>query len=441
MKKYDPLLNKKLKLLYQGGFKILQNADLFLERMQGIETNKAYQTRLKAVSYIPYLSEFITQFSASLFSESLEVKAQGDAQDASTLGDDMTDDFYKEFLEECDLERRTYHQFAQDTLEKALSELCVYVSLDFPKGERTNRAQEKAKKLDRGYICTIPYENVIDWKINPSTGKFIWVKEFEEVMVDDDPTIEPMHYFQFRFRTMQNGKDGLYGGWTVWKSEVMKMDKKCTANTKFTEDTKERVITSFPEINLWRLTINRAYHVGQQIGPLCQEHYQRRSFMVSNSNKTCVSIGVVTLGPEVGAPGDTLPPDFDPPHTAGDIRKNLENDGWSVMRTTGKWSDKVEIVEAKGESHKFIAEELKHLVEAMMQTLRQMNMSVHANKQALSRSAASKQIDQHGTSMLLSFYERVVKDFTKLIFSCLSAGRGEDIRFAIEGLSIAEANI
>ena len=438
---YDPLLNKKLQLLYQGGFAILKQADLFLERLGGLETMKAYQTRLKSVAYIPYLSEFITQFSASLFSESLEVNAQGDASDTSTAGEDMTDDFYKEFLECCDLERRSFHQFAQDTLEKGLSELCVYVSLDFPKGERLNRAQEKAQGLDRGYICTIPYENVIDWKIDPATGKFIWVKEFEECLTNDSPTEEVKHYFQFKLRTLKPGKKGkMMGGWEVWKSEIMPLSKKPTANTKYTLDPDE-VITSFPEINLWKFCINRAYHVGQQIGSICQEHYQRRSFMVANANKTCVSIGVVTLGPEIGAPGDVTPQDIDVPATPSHLRSQLENEGWTVLRSGEQWSDKIEIVEAKGESHKFIADELERLVEAMMQTLRQMNMTASANTKSVGRSAASKSIDQHGTSMLLSVYERIVKDFTKLLFTCLAAGREEDIRWAIEGLSIAEPTV
>lgn len=438
---YKPELNEKLKLLYEGGYAIKERADLFLDRLSQLESPQAYNSRLKSISYIPYLSEFITQFSASLFSEPLEVKQQSDAPDATTAGEPMEDDFYKQFLESCDLERRSYHQFAQDILEKALDEICVYVSLDFPKGERTTRAQEKAQGLDRGYACVVPYCNVIDWKIDTSTGKFIWVKEFEEIFPDDDPIIEQKHYFQFRIRTMKKKDGKSFGGWDIWRSEHMKKDKKCDAKTKFTLITDEEVITSFPEINLWKLQVNKAYHVGQQIGSICQEHYQRRSFMVANANKTCVGLGVVKLGPDYGAPGDMLPPDFDVPDTSNDVRKKLENDGWIVLRKTDKWEDDIEIVEAKGESHKFIAEELRHLVESMMQTLRQMNMTATANQKAVGRSAASKQMDQHGTSMLLSVYERVIKDFSKLLFECLAAGRQEDIHFAVEGLSIAEPSL
>ena len=436
---YDPLLNTKLQLLYQGGFSILENAGLFLERLPQLESKQAYESRLKAVAYIPYLSEFITQFSASLFSETLEVKEQGDASDSTTAGEAMTDDFYKEFLEACDAERRTFHQFAQDLLEKALSELCAYVTLDFPRGERFNRAYERANKLDRGYACCIPYNTVIDWKIDDATGKFIWTKEFESVCPNDDPMTVSTHYYQFRIRKLMPGKDGkMYGGWEVWKSELMPLDKECTERTKFTLDPKETVITSFPEVNLWKLCIKKAYHVGQQIGSLCQEHYQRRSFMVANANKTCVGLGVVTLGPEIGAPGDSLPMDIEVPQEPRQLRKKLESDGWVVLRQTDKWKDSVEIVEAEGKSHEFISKELERLVEAMMQTLRQMQLTAAANKKALGRSAQSKMMDQHGTSMLLSVYDRVIKDFTKMLFTCLAAGRGEDIRFTVEGLSLSE---
>lgn len=433
---YDPELNRKLKLLYEGGFEIMKesNAVLFLKRLDQLEKEKAYKNRLACAAYIPYLSQFITTFTSSLFSIPMEVKAQGDAFDNTTSGQDMTDDFYKEFLEDCDQQHRTYHQLSQDIAEKALSELCVYVCMDFPKGERINRAQEKANGLDKGYAYLVPYCNVIDWKIDDSNNQFIWTKEYEEVLVNDDPMGEPMHYFQFRIRKIFNGK----GGWTVLKCEPMKLDKFPVDKTKFTTDPDQEHITSFPEINLWRFRIEKPYHVGQQIGPICQEYFQRRSFLVSNCNKTCVSVGTITIGPDIGAPGDSMPNDVDTPKESIELRKQLENEGWLVLRKTDKWQDEIKIVEARGESHKAIVDQLTGLVESMMQTLRQMNMTASANKKAVGRSAASKEIDKHGTQMLLTVYKHDIQDFTKLLFMKLASGRGEDIRFAVEGLTTAE---
>jgi hypothetical protein len=230
------------------------------------------------------------------------------------------------------------------------------------------------------------------------------------------------------------------GGWSIWRSPIMKKEKTCDDYTKFSEVKQEEVITSFPEINLWKLKINKAYHVGTQIGPLCQEYYQRRSFMVANANKTCVGLGVITLGPEIGSPGDSVPIDVNIPVEAMELRKQLESDGWTVLRQTDKWKDDIKIVEAQGSSHKFISDELTKLVESMMQTLRQMNMTASANKKALGRSADSKEIDKHGTSMLLSVYKHDIADFLKTLIEKLAAGRDEDIRFTIEGLTIAEPN-
>lgn len=431
---YNPQLNEKLSLLYQGGFAIQQKASLFLEKLQGLENDKAYQSRLKCTAYIPYLSEFITQFGASLFSEELEVKPPADQQDGSTQGDPMEDDFYKLFIGDCDLNGRSLHQFMQDVFECALHQLKVYIGLDFPRASEIpiNRLEEEMMGLSKGYLYTIPYENVIDWKKDDRTKKYIWLKTFEECFPDDNPLEEAKHYFMFKIWTIQNG----VGHWQVWQSELMDMKKSFTVNTKYTMT--EEGDTSFPEVPIFDFHIPKGYHVGLQVGALCQEHYQRRSFMVSNANKTCVALGVMTLGPEVGAPGDGLPPDIEMMDTTDGVRKKLENDGWVVLRQTKEWSDKVEIVEAKGESHKFISEELKHLVESMMQTLRQMNMTASANMKSLGRSAASKMMDRHGTSMLLSVYDRRVKDFVKKLFTCLSAGRNEDIAWAVDGLSIAE---
>ena len=200
---YDPLLNHKLSLLYKGGFDIQRYAKLFLKRLPGLESPQAYQSRLEGCSYVPYLSEYITLLGASLFSEELEMKTPADSQDPSTAGSEMVDDFYKEFSRSCDLNGRSFHQFMHDQLECSLYQLKVYIAVDFPQQDPTlpapvNRKQEKEMGLSRGYAYTIPYDNVIDWKKDDSTGNFIWMKEFEEVLPDDDPLAIPRHYFQFR---------------------------------------------------------------------------------------------------------------------------------------------------------------------------------------------------------------------------------------------------
>lgn len=424
---YDPLQNHKLCLLYEGGFAIQKEAPLFLEQLKGLESGPAYQARLKCSAYIPYLWEFTSEFSSSLFSETLEVKPTEESE--------LLDDYYAEFIKDCDLNGTSLHAFFHNVFERALYELQVYVGLDFPKSDELPNSllEEESLGLSKGYAYTVPYNNVIDWKCDPKSHKFIWVKMYEECFPNDNPLTPRVHYFQFKIWTVVNGK----GHWQLWVCANLPIDKEPTVNTKYT--LMEEGDVSFPEIPLYKFCIPKSYHLGMQEGALCQEHYQRRSFMVSNANKTCVSIGVVTLGPDMGAPGDTMPPDIQPVGSSNEVRKKLESDGWVVTRQTDKWADKVEIVEAKGESHKFVSDELTKLVEAMMQTLRQMHMTARASLGAAQqRTAASKMIDQHGVSMLLSVYERIVKDFVRKFFISLAAGRTEEIDITVEGLSTAE---
>src|SRR5579872_5059905 len=133
---YKPELNCKLRLLYQGGYAIKEQASTFLPKLNGLETAQAYRNRVSSVSYMPYLWEFGSQFSTSLFSEQLEVKTPGDANDKSTEGNDTTDDFYKLFIQNCDGNGRSIHQFMQDVFEAALYELTIYVGMDFPKPDQ-----------------------------------------------------------------------------------------------------------------------------------------------------------------------------------------------------------------------------------------------------------------------------------------------------------------
>jgi hypothetical protein len=434
---YNPELNEKLRLLYEGGYAIKDKADLFLKQLKGIETRQAYDERKSCVSYIPYLSEFITQFSASLFSEQLEVKVPGDATDDSTLGEDMTDDFYKMFMQNCDENGKSFHQFMQDVFDTALYELKVYVGIDFPTATEmpNNLAEEEALGLSKGYAFTIPYNSVIDWKKDHKNHTFIWLKTFDECFPDDDPYMVPTHYFQFKI--YERTPDGKAGAWKCWQSQRMPLNRSYNDRTVYT--LVEEGTTSFPGVNIFDFHIPKGFHVGQQIGSICEEHYQRRSFLVSNANKSCVSLGVVTLGPEIGAPGDAVPMDIpNLPKQPNMLRQQLESDGWTVVRAGQGWKDEVQIIEAKGESHRFISEELASLVEQMMQTLRQMNMNAEGSVKALGRSAASKLADQHGTSMLLSYYDRRVKDFVKKYFTFLGVGRKDEIHWDVEGLSVME---
>lgn len=421
---------KKMHLLYEGGYHIMDHADMFLKKLS-IENQKTYRERLQCASYLPYLSQFVDHFSASLFSDELMVHEGADADDPTTLGGPVSnEDYYKLFAANCDGMNNSLHNFMKDTFTEALHKPCAYVGVDFVYNDDeeapANLLEEEQRGLDRAYLYTIEEESVIDWKKDYTNNKFQWVKIKADICVQDDPLQPAKHKINFKIWTMNNG----LAHWAVYESAELPLDKMPKASDDIPLVAEGD--TSFTEIPVFELDIPKGLHIGYKLGPVCEEVFQRRSFLVSNMNKTCIAIPVVKLGPEIGAPGQPMPSDAQQnPNRANVIQMNLSSQGYTVL---GK-DDDLKIVEATGASHALVDKQLNELVEKMHQLVNQMAQSVAANTKALSRSGMSKQEDRHSTEILLTAYARVVKDFVKEVYNCIASARGEQVAWTVDGLS------
>lgn len=428
---YDPTEIQKQCLLYEGGYNIMEHARLFLTKLS-IESNKSYEERLECASYMPYLSQFVDHFSSSLFSDDLIVREAADADDAGTLGEASSDEsFYKEFAADCDGMNNSLHNFIKDTFTESLYSYCAYVGVDFKnledgQEEPTSMLEEEAMGLSRAYLYDIDPTTVIDWKKDGSDDKFMWIKLRNEIIVQDDPLSEPMKVAEFKLWTMRGG----VAHWALYRTAPRPLNKPFQPN----EDVPlvGEGDTSFLEIPVFHLSISKGLHLGNKLGPICIEYFQRRSFLVSNMNKTCISIPTVKLGPEISAPGDAMPSEIQQnPNRAGAMRMQLANQGYTVI---GK-DDDIEIHEAHGHSHALVDKQLIDLREQMHQVINQMAQSAARNSQAMGRSAMSKVEDRHATEILLTAYARCVKDFVKEIYQCIAQARGEGVLWVVHGLS------
>ena len=409
----------------------MENAELFMKKLS-IESSNSYRERLQCASYLPYMSQFIDNFSSSLFSDDLIVKEAADADDPDTLGGTVdSDDFYKIFSGNADLMNNSFHNLMKDTFNEALYSKCALLGLDFealPEGEEApqNLLEEEERGLSRAYMYDIDPLTMIDWKKNPFDEKFMWVKIRNIMIVQDDPLQEAMKKIQFKIWTMRAG----VAHWDLYESKLIKL------NQEFKNSDDIPLVasgeTSFSEIPIFELCIAPGLHLGNKLGPICEEFFQRRSFLVSNMNKTCIAIPAVFMGSEISAPDHDLPSEVQQnPNRASAIRMQLSNQGYTTLGE----KDRLEIVEASGHSHALVDKQLTELREQMHQVVHQMAQSVTMNKQALGRSGISKIQDRHATEIVLSAYARIVKDFVKDIYKCISQSRGEAIVWSIQGLS------
>ena len=425
---YDAEKLEKMKLLYEGGYKIMEKADKFLTKLS-IESQKSFRERTQCAAYLPYLSQFVDHFSSSLFSDELTVSEAADADDPDTMGTSVSDqDYYKEFATDCDGMNNSIHNFVKDVFTESLYSKCAFVGVDFSNDsdERLNREEEEKLGLDRAYLYCIDPLTVIDWKKDYTNNKFHWVKLKSDICMQDDPLKAPTHKVQFKIWTM----NGEFAHWALFESVEMPLNKEPRATDDF------KLVgegdTSFKEIPVFELHIPKGLHIGYKLGPVCEEVFQRRSFLVSNMNKTCIAIPVIKLGPEISAPGEAVPSITQQnPNRGGLLGAQLVNQGWTVL---GK-DDSMEMVEAVGSSHALVDKQINELVEKMHQLISQMSQSASSNNKALGRSGLSKQEDRHSTEILLTAYARTVKDFIKEVYLCISEARGEEVVWVVEGLS------
>lgn len=428
--KYDPVKIEKMCLLYEGGYKMMDNASLFLKKLQ-IENQKSFRERMECASYLPYMSQFVDHFSASLFSDELIVREASDADDEDTLGEPVhNQDFYKLFSANADGVDNSLHNFMKDVFTEALYGKCAYVGVDFASGmdeeAPTNLLEEEMMGLDRAYLYCVDPKTVVDWKKDYTNNKFEWIKIKYDTCVQEDPLALPMHKVGFKIWTMRNG----VAHWAWYESKELPLNKE-PRNSDDIPLVAEGD-TSFKEIPVFELSIPKGLHIGFKLGPVCEEIFQRRSFLVSNMNKTCIAIPVVKLGPEIPAPGEPVPSiSQQNPNRANMMSMNLVNQGYTVL---GKDDDLV-IREASGASHSLVDKQLNELVEKMHQLVNQMAQSVGSNTKALNRSAMSKKEDRHSTEILLTAYARCVKDFVKEIYQCIATARNESVVWSVHGLS------
>lgn len=428
---YDKELITKMDLLYAGGYEIMDSASLFLTKLS-IESQKSYNERLKCAAYMPYLSQFVDHFASSLFSDDLMVREAADADDEDTLGTFSGDEnFYKLFSSNCDGMGNSLHNFMKDAFTESLYCYYSYIGVDFNnlddnEDEPQTLLEEEARGLNRAYLYDIDPLTVIDWQKDDASQKFEWVKIRNEICVHDDPLADPMKQVQFKIWTMRNG----VAHWQLYQSKPIPLNK----DFRNTDDIPlvAEGDTSFKEIPVFHLCIPYGLHLGAKLGPVCEEYFQRRSFLVSNMNKTCIAIPVIKLGPEINAPGGALPSEIQSnPNRAQGMRMQLSNQGYTVLGS----EDELEIKEASGTSHGLVDKQLIDLREQMHQVVNQMAQSASTRKAARPQSAASKIEDRHATEILLTAYARVVKDFVKEIFQCIAEARNESIVWDVQGLS------
>ena len=424
---YSPERWEELADLYVGGYALLDKAARYMPKFVG-ESRERYRERLSAASYLAYMGQIADYFVANLFSQELVLGQAADAADPTTPGAPaMGDGFWSAFAHDADLRGTSLVKLLRGVLTTALikGKALVVADLPAPADVAESRAEEEAAGRARGYAFEAAPEELVDWEPD-DRGGFSWAILNRQIIRRETPEASRDRVVEeFKVWTLQAGR----ASWQLFRTEPYKPGQPPQDDVEVAQA--GAGTTTFQQIPILQLEVPPGLWVGNKLGALAREHFQRRSALNAAENKSLFAIPYVKLGPEVTAPGAALPAEVQQnPSRGRDPRGEFNRRGYVVL---GK-DDDIGFAEPAGSAYQLVDGQLEKLVDEMFRVVHMMASSVSATKQALARAAASKAEDRRATEIVLGAYGALVRDFAKRIYDCLSVARGENVVWTAHGL-------
>jgi hypothetical protein len=427
---YDGDLWTNLHLLYAGGWAMQRNAQRFIERAPR-ERHDYFQWRIKSTAYVNFFARLVGYLTGSLFNESLVVAPAKDRKtdEAPSLPDSS---FYEAFGVDCDLTGTDFSQFMRLALTDALVYRRALVQVDLPKaptfleGEAPRSlAQEDALGLRRAYVIQLPLESLFDYEKAPD-GRFQWCVLHRIHRERATPFADrALYQHEFKVWWMANGA----ACYAVLRSKPVTKDDQLDPDDELQVVEPERA-TSFKQIPICELELPEALWVGNQAGPLCQEHFRRRSDLMGSLCRSLVEIPYVKLGPEIPAVHGGISDAQSDPNRGHDVLARAR-EGAVVIGS----EDEIGFASPSGKGHEIARAELKDCREEIFASVNAMALQLENSAAAVGRSGDSKHEDKSATAIILTFLATQTREFAQQVMALVSSARGDSVAWAATGLN------
>lgn len=443
---YTPELWCELDDLYRGGYQIAARAEEYLPKIVG-ESLERWRERCKLAAYIGYFGGITGVYAASLFAQPVAVLPASDAEDASTPGDLPDRATYDAFSRNADLRGTPFSQLMASVAPTVLVKGKTFIGVDFPRApggvEPASRADSDALGLDRPYAYEVLPEEVTNWEydcvlrtrvevgggrgsVSFDVGSFRWVvlrsTKTERPDVNAARSVVIDEYKVWRRRD-----DGV----VVWEVYRVAHDPKQPLQDDDDVPMVDGGATNFRAIPLVEIRVPETLWLGNVIGPLNKEHWQRRSGLLSAQQRALVVIPTVYLGPEIGEVGGAMPAEAgQDPSRGDDPRGRYERQGYLVL---GK-DDKLRFEGPPTEAFTIVDKQLNGLVDEIHRVSGRMAASVSSTATAQARSGESKKQDNRDFTTVLFALGAVFRDAARRVYQLISEARGDEAVWTVHGL-------
>lgn len=423
---YDCELWKKLDLLRRGGWEILKQAKDFVPRAPD-EGQKLYEWRLKSTSYVNYLAQLVGYLTGGLFQAPITLSPLAPkGAPAAELPDPV---FYEAFSRDCDRSGTDFAQFARVRCAEALVFRRAVVALDMPpKVEAANRAQSDELGAGRAYLYCLPLEELINWE-KDEFGRFKWAILKREVCDRSSWRQASSGRYRIEWKIWEMTATGaVYSVYrTVEEYDAEREPKHDDAVTPIVE----QQLTSFAELPLYELELPEEIWAGNQAGPLCVEHFRRRSDLAGAMCRSLVEIPYIKRGPEIGGVHEALPSDTQQdPNRGADPAAQARAKGWIAVGA----GDELAFAGPSGRAFELADKSCDKVRDEIFRTVHAMALALENSDAAVRRSGESKAEDRSALSVVLSFLAVQVREWAIRVYRGVSLARGERVEWQAAGL-------
>lgn len=407
---YDSTKNQKLNLLLKGGFEIVENAELFIEKWNN-ESQLAYEDRLKCATYENNFGEIINDFGTALFSKPLMVVPSTDASDSTTLGEEPDPSSkWMKLQRRFDLQGRTLATFMKEIQESSNATGKAYFGMDYDEDGTP-------------YAYQIDINSVLDYE-KDEAGNFIFII-FRDDTCQRTSANQVRNLITSTFVSWTKDKDVIYDIYQITYPK----------NKEPSDDTIVPFIESLPvdfiNIPIIEAETPPSLCVGNVIGQLAASSFCRYTSFLHSLNRASKPILNYKQSPELPGNGDLSELTEDTDRGINGLR-SATSSGTVISAST----DNLEWVEINGSALTVFQEQLQTDKNEMYRLVAQLGNIIGVKNQSSGGdlSGLAKQMDSMNKEAMLNAYAHLVKEWTLKAFDLIFAANDNDVQLQCKGM-------
>lgn len=422
---YDAELWHRIELLAEAGYRLKRHAKKFI-RQEPREKLKSYEYRLSYVAPMAYFGMLLEYLVGALFENGLSVAQAADADDAKTPGESGDQKYWADFSKNADRTGESFQTLMSKAIRCALVKRRAWIQCDFPPAlPAENRAEEEALGVGRGYAFHVEPERVLDWS-EDSEGNLRFVV-LRDVVIERRSPAESRSTRNIRF-TVWELDEGGFAKWTRYETGPIALDKEPKDSDELPVTSEGR--TSFQRIPLVKLELPFGMWMGNKVGPLAEEHYNRRADLVGAMAPSLREVAYVKRGAEIPGIGFGISQTQTDPNRGGHA---IEQAKASEVVKIGA-DDEIGFAGPSGRAFQLAAGQLEDLKKEIFGVVHAMALAAPDTAAVRAASAQSKREDHRATDIVLSALGGFVRALSVAVYTTISEARRENVVWSPHGL-------